>query len=125
MERKLARDPGGFKHMFESALDTERVFEHHVPMNRTHVRRRRLVAVTAAAAAVLGLWGPAVANAFGGPEISEGRRVVVTAGDTLWGLASRLEPGSDPREVVARLVEANTLHGASIEPGQVLILPAG
>jgi nucleoid-associated protein YgaU len=110
--------------MFECTLDSEHPFEHHGVMSRTRVRRRRLVAVAAIVVAVA-LGGPAVANAFGGPGIGAERRVVVRSGDTLWDLATRLEPGSDPRGVVARIVEANSLPGASIAPGQVLVIPGG
>ena len=52
-----------------------------------------------------------------GPE----RRYVVQPYDTLWTIASR--GYGDPREGVWEIRERNGLDGATIVPGQVLILP--
>jgi LysM domain len=46
----------------------------------------------------------------------------VTAGDTLWSIAVETYAG-DPREGVWRLQQRNGLHGATIVPGQRLLLP--
>jgi hypothetical protein len=46
---------------------------------------------------------------------------VVRPGDTLWVIASRLEPGGDPRPLVYRLQAE--LHGAPPVPGDHLLLP--
>ena len=52
-----------------------------------------------------------------GPE----RRYVVQPHDTLWSIAS---PGySDPREGIWEIKQRNGLEGATIVPGQVLVLP--
>lgn len=48
--------------------------------------------------------------------------VTVQPGDTLWSIASRMAPQSDPREVVQRLQEGNHLGGAQLMPGEVLSL---
>jgi LysM repeat protein len=48
----------------------------------------------------------------------------VQAGDTLWSIASRLQPGSDRREVVYELMEFNHLTSPEIVPGQRLHLPS-
>jgi LysM repeat protein len=48
---------------------------------------------------------------------------VVAYGETLWGLAKEAAPGKDPRETVDLLISANHLQGASIRPGQRLVLP--
>jgi hypothetical protein len=51
---------------------------------------------------------------------------VVAPGDTLWEIAARVAPaGEDVRDTVARVLEVNGLGGASIAPGQRLLLPAG
>jgi len=42
-------------------------------------------------------------------------------GDTLWSIASGLEPGGDPRPVVAELEQQ--LHGAQLVAGDELKLP--
>jgi hypothetical protein len=46
---------------------------------------------------------------------------VVRPGDTLWSIASRLQPSGDPRPLVAQL--QNQLHGSTLEPGDRLLLP--
>ena len=49
--------------------------------------------------------------------------VVVQPGDTLWSIASAVAPNTDPRVTVQRIIERNALPGASIQAGQVLVLP--
>ncbi|HKE99844.1 MAG TPA: LysM peptidoglycan-binding domain-containing protein [Actinomycetes bacterium] len=48
---------------------------------------------------------------------------VTQPGDTLWGLARRLEPGHDPRPLVDQLIQVNHVHGP-LRAGQRLRLPA-
>jgi LysM repeat protein len=55
-----------------------------------------------------------------GPE----RRYVVRPGDTLWAIALR-QYGGDPREAVWEIRDRNGLTGTTVQPGQVLLLPAG
>ena len=52
-----------------------------------------------------------------GPE----RHYVVQAHDTLWSIAS--SGYSDPRQGIWEIKERNGLRGATIVPGQVLVLP--
>ena len=52
-----------------------------------------------------------------GPE----QRYVVQRYDTLWSIAAT--GYSDPREGIWEITERNGLEGATIVPGQVLILP--
>ena len=47
---------------------------------------------------------------------------VVRPGDTLWTVAERTYPG-DPREGVWKLEQRNHLGGATIVPGQKLVVP--
>ncbi len=54
-----------------------------------------------------------------GPE----RRYVVKPGDTLWSIALG-RYGGDPREAVWEIRDRNGLHGTTVHPGQVLVLPA-
>jgi LysM repeat protein len=49
---------------------------------------------------------------------------VVQPGETLWEVAQTVDPGSDPRDTVARLVELNDLSSSSVVAGQTLIIPA-
>ncbi len=52
-----------------------------------------------------------------GPE----RRYVVQPHDTLWSIAST--GYSDPREGIWEIKQRNGLEGATIVPGQILVLP--
>ncbi|GEM_PF-361973 len=98
-------------------------------------RRGRLVlGALAAAAAVtaaalwLALGGPARASgsgvtgsgARGGGSMA---RVVVRPGDSLWGIAGRVDPSADPRVITAEIVADNGLAGTAIRAGQVLWVP--
>jgi hypothetical protein len=49
--------------------------------------------------------------------------ITVEAGETLWGVATRVAPHDDPRVVVADIVSFNHLRSASVEPGQRLVIP--
>lgn len=49
--------------------------------------------------------------------------VTVEPGQSLWQLAEDIAPQSDPREVVAQLIEFNQLGGADISAGQQLAIP--
>jgi LysM repeat protein len=51
-------------------------------------------------------------------------RYVVQSGDTLWSIAVRRAPGSDPRRVVQAIVDANQVDPGTLAPGQVLVVPA-
>ena len=53
----------------------------------------------------------------GGQEFAV-RQVVVQPGDSLWSVARRLAPGSDPRPVVDALTLAR--HGAPLLPGETV-----
>ena len=58
------------------------------------------------------------------PSEAHGDRVVyrVEAYDTLWSIAAS-HYGGDPREAVWRIQDANGLAGATVRPGQKLVLP--
>jgi Tfp pilus assembly protein FimV len=111
--------------MFGSRLDIEQAFGHDGGMGRTRVRRRRLAALAAAVVAVGLLSGP-VANAVGvaGASRSPGRTYVVRPGDTLWSIATRTDPSTDPRLLVGAITAANRLDPAALVPGQRLRIPS-
>ena len=50
--------------------------------------------------------------------------VVVGSGDSLWSIAERIAPTSDPRDVVAAIEDANHLTTDDLQAGDVLVLPA-
>lgn len=73
-----------------------------------------LIAVSA-----LVLWGVVVRASNGaGPE----RVYVVKPHDTLWSIAARTY-GGDPRAGIWKLQHANHLAGATIVPGEKLVVP--
>jgi nucleoid-associated protein YgaU len=83
-------------------------------------RPARLALVVATAAAGLVVVG-GVAYA-GSPTTNA--RVVVHAGDTLWGIAAVHYPGSNIEQSISIIESANHLNDADINPGETLTLPA-
>lgn len=83
--------------------------------------------VLALAVGLLGLQAAGAVGVAGGststiPVIST---VTVAPGDTLWAIAERVDPHSDPRAVVERLRELNGLTTAQLRAGEELIVPTG
>ncbi len=55
-----------------------------------------------------------------GPALAQ---TTVQPGDTLWGMAQRIAPDNDPREVMAQIKRINHLHSSGLRVGQQLLLP--
>jgi Tfp pilus assembly protein FimV len=68
-----------------------------------------------------GLHRPALAIPAAAVKVHGGYLYVARPGDTLWSIASKLEPGGDPRVLVAQL--AQQLHGSELVAGDELKLP--
>ena len=51
------------------------------------------------------------------------RQIVVQPGQTLWSIATQAEPSSDPRQVIAEIMSANSLTGSNLRAGQLLWVP--
>ena len=91
--------------------------------------RRRLLVLAVVLSLLVGLWsfgrsaGRSAQSATSAVKRSpDAIVVVVQPGDTLWAIASWLDPSSDPRSLVEALGEiagSDTLH-----PGQRLIIPS-
>ena len=106
---------------------------------RTRVRLTRrgrivvaglLTASMVLVAALAWLAGTAKADAAGSGVPSSAvyhslRSVIVLPGQSLWSIATRYEPGSDPRNVIQEIIDLNALSGTSVQPGQQLWLPRG
>lgn len=99
-------------------------------------RRGRIVvaglitAIVVLVAALAWLAGTAKADAAGSGVPSSAvyhslRSVIVLPGQSLWSIATRYEPGSDPRNVIQEIIDLNALSGTSVQPGQHLWLPRG
>ncbi|RMI08915.1 LysM peptidoglycan-binding domain-containing protein [Cellulomonas triticagri] len=75
----------------------------------------------------------AVAGVMGGRAVADGPEraleVVshpVASGETLWQIASDIAaPGEDVRDVVLALQDLNGMSSASLQAGEVILLPAG
>ena len=99
------------------------------PVRLTH-RGRVVVAIVgvlvaagafvAAATAAQATSGSAARSSASGAE-----KVIVRPGDTLWSIARSADPGADTRTIVQRILQANRISGASIMPGQSLLVPRG
>ena len=73
-------------------------------------------------------WAGPVASAL--DEAPEARNVsrssyVVRSGDSVWDIAERLSPGTDPRPLVDAILETNDLDASALTPGQTLVIPTG
>jgi Tfp pilus assembly protein FimV len=64
---------------------------------------------------------PALAVLPGAVKIPGGYRYVARPGDTLWSIATKLQPGADPRVLVANLEQQ--IHGGELIAGDQLKLP--
>ena len=103
-----------------------------VPASLRLTRRGRLMVV--AAVVVLGFavfslgqaaigHSPAQAGASSS-DAAPARTWVVQPGETLWSIAERVDPDTDPRETVARIVAMNDLPDAAVLVGQEIDVPA-
>jgi hypothetical protein len=92
-------------------------------------RRGRLAITTLAAfplivgAAIFAINGGGAAASADGAA-NHFRYQVVQSGDSLWSIAERVAPNSDPRDVVARMVALNQLPSSMVTPGQRVAIPA-
>ena len=88
-------------------------------------RRGRAVILLVAALAFLALapWR-AIASTPAGTIPTGWVTVTVAPGDTLWAYAESAHPGADPRPAIAEIKAANGLASSTLQPGQVLVVPA-
>jgi len=68
--------------------------------------------------------GPANGRSAAPARAGSAPTVTVQPGDTLWAIASRVAPKADPRVTVQQIIDRNGLAGASVQAGQVLVLPS-
>jgi len=80
-----------------------------------------LASVWVGAGALSSLHRPALTVPAAAVKVPGGYLYVARPGDTLWSIAYELQPGGDPRPLVAQLEQQ--LHGAELAAGDRLILP--
>ncbi|NLG85137.1 MAG: LysM peptidoglycan-binding domain-containing protein [Firmicutes bacterium] len=51
------------------------------------------------------------------------KEILVKQGDTLWSIAARTAPETDPRVTIDRIVQVNGLTTLNLRPGQRLFVP--
>ncbi len=97
-------------------------------------RRGRLVLSALIVSPVLALGAVAGVNATSAIATSAGAGssastvefdyITINAGESLWQVAERIAPTSDPRDVIAEIVSLNRLASSSVEPGQRVAIPS-
>ena len=87
-------------------------------------RWRRIVRNAVLAGLVLVAVGLAASRSVEGSAPAAPQTVVVQRGDTIWSLASRHYPDSDPRSRVDQIERLNHLDGPDVRPGERIQLPA-
>jgi hypothetical protein len=107
---------------------------HARQLRRTYWVRRLAVVLLAVVVAWVGVQAVTHAlmpiGAGAAPTVQPGAVHTVQPGDTLWALASAIDPQADPRDTVQRIVELNqggpalSTDGALLA-GEQLRLPAG
>ena len=96
-------------------------------------RRGRLVLTTLVMGPLvtLGVVGGVVAGLSASSAVATSSSVsaefdylTINAGESLWQVAERIAPTSDPRDVIAEIVSLNQLPTSSVEAGQRIAIPA-
>lgn len=99
------------------------------PVSRAQMRLRRTVALlvlaTVALFVVFALGRASVHAATPGAQASTATPVVLTVqpGETLWSIATRIAPKSDPRATIRSIRELNGLSTGAVQAGQRIVLP--
>jgi LysM repeat protein len=73
--------------------------------------------------AMLALFGGGSAVATGGAGSADFQYVTVQSGQSLWGIAEKVAPKADPRDVVAAIVSLNDLSQSAVQAGQRIAIP--
>ncbi len=82
-----------------------------------------LISVPLVAAAMVMALNGGGATATSSPSTTSFQYVTVSAGESLWQVASEVAPTADPRDVIAEIIDLNQLSGTNVQPGQRLAIP--
>lgn len=91
-------------------------------------RRGRALLVLVVAAVLLtafslGRTGSQAAPVLGAAGAAAPTSTTVQPGESLWTVAQRIAPAHDTRQVVAQIQRLNDLDSATLQVGQLLLLP--
>lgn len=100
------------------------VLQHEAPLKLTRRGRLLLSSLVAATLVATGLLF-ATPGAQAGAEAGQATLHTVMPGESLWSIAEDLAPDTDPRISIDRLMVANDLSSAVIEPGTQILIPSG
>lgn len=82
-----------------------------------------LLAAVLLSAFSLGRTGSQAASVLGSAGAAAPNSTTVQPGDSLWTVAQRIAPQHDTRQVVAQIQRLNDLDTATLQVGQLLLLP--
>ncbi len=111
-------------------LSTGRASTGRTPSVRLRLTRRGRAVLAALVALPLAIGiGCAALNGGGAVATSDHAPasfsyVTVGAGDSLWGIAERVAPSSDPRDVIAAIMDLNGLDSPDVAAGERLAIPS-
>ncbi len=102
----------------------------HAPTTKLRLTRRGrvvfgglatiLVSVALGLAATLGATGAVASNS---QNVQEFPYVLALPGDSLWSIATELDPAADPRAVVNDIVRLNQMPDSEIQAGEAFAVP--
>lgn len=127
MSASLSLIPNEAAVLRETAVARETAATRPVKLRLT--RRGRIVVggfltvITAALLALLATFSAPGAIASNEHTADDFGYVVIEPGDSLWTIATQLDPESDPRDLIAEIVRLNQLEGSGVVAGELLAVP--
>ena len=98
---------------------------HPAKRSTKRMRRARTLRVLMLMLALAGVLvvAPRTVFTMGHTEAAVHNHYTVAESDTLWEIAARHSGGQDVRQVIYAIKQANHLKTATVQPGQVLLIP--
>lgn len=114
----------------ESPLNRENIKIESAPSSRLRLTRRGRIVISSlitlallALLSLIAVFGSTQAVATSELSDADFGYVVVQPGESLWQVASMIDPATDPRDLVAEIVQLNQLDASSVQAGQPIALP--
>ncbi|HLN62213.1 MAG TPA: LysM peptidoglycan-binding domain-containing protein [Symbiobacteriaceae bacterium] len=102
-------------------VHTPAVHRRHTRRRRQRLFRRLVVVLLLAIAMVLVI--PKAVSTMARSEAPAVATYTVAPGDTLWAIADQYNKGGDVRRLITAIKQANHMTTATVQPGQVLVVP--